>query len=246
MSIAATGQAASRTQSRQAIDVRTAFVHPHPLNPRKNIDLASDGIVEMAASMVVHGVLEPLLVQPHPSRGPGHYQLLAGHRRLIGARVAPLATVPVVVRTPVPDAVALEMTLIENVLREDLDPVEKAEAMNALQRKGRTIKQIAERTGFAESTVSRYLTLMALAPETRERPRRLVRNRRRRNRPRRAQSGPQARNQTDRELQGGARSLRGRPRPRRRGRGAMRARRPRRAAPRRRHGMRPMLGARHP
>ncbi|GAA4522456.1 hypothetical protein GCM10023191_101700 [Actinoallomurus oryzae] len=161
------GATAAGAQTRHAMVIRTAFVHPNPANVRDDLGDLS----ELADSIAAHGILQPLLVQPHPDRGDGEYELLAGHRRLAAAQQAGLTTVPVIVRPAVDSAEALELMLVENVQRRDLNPMDKAEAMAELRDRGYTNTKIAQRTGITVSTVSYYLQLMRLAPETRERVR---------------------------------------------------------------------------
>lgn len=143
--------------------LRASRIHPHPSNVRESLGDLS----ELAASIRQHGILQPLVVTPDPNRD-GEYRLLAGHRRLAAARKAGLDGVPAIVRHGVTDDRALELMLVENCQRADLNPMEKAEAMAALRHRGYTQAQIAERTGISASTVSYYLNLIVLAPETQQ------------------------------------------------------------------------------
>ena len=145
-------------------DVHLSRIEPHPSNIREDLgDLA-----ELTASVRVHGILQPLVVQPHPSRD-GAYQLLAGHRRLAAAKRARLEVVPVVVRAAQPPAHAIEIMLIENCQRRDLSPVDKAEAMGALRNHGLTATEIGRRTGLSGSTVGYFLSLLELDDASRQR-----------------------------------------------------------------------------
>jgi ParB family chromosome partitioning protein len=145
-------------------DVHVSRIEPHPANIREDLgDMA-----ELTDSVRVHGILQPLIVQPVPGK-PGSYRLLAGHRRLAAAKRARLDTVPVVIKAPQRPAHALEIMLIENCQRRDLGPVEKAEAMDALIGHGLTAAQIARRTGLSASTVSYHLALLELDQASRER-----------------------------------------------------------------------------
>jgi ParB family transcriptional regulator, chromosome partitioning protein len=153
----------------KAPDVRMIHVSrlvPNPANIRKNVGDVS----ELAASIKVHGILEPLLAEP---RGDGKFVLLAGHRRLAASKLASLETVPVDVRRPAAyQAHATVVMLVENCQRQDLSAVEKAEAFGELRDgEGWTVAQISHATGFGQSTVSRYLALLDLDDETRERVR---------------------------------------------------------------------------
>jgi ParB/RepB/Spo0J family partition protein len=143
-----------------------SLIHPHPANVRESLGDLS----ELTESIHVHGILQPLVVQPHPRRA-GHYQLLAGHRRYAAATAAGLDTVPVLVRHGVDDGQALELMLVENCQRRELGPMEKAEAMGALIHRGYTATTISRKTGLASSTVSYYLALLDLDDGSRDKVR---------------------------------------------------------------------------
>jgi ParB family transcriptional regulator, chromosome partitioning protein len=151
----------------------TDYVHitrlrEHPLNIRGDVGDLS----ELAASIRAQGILQPLVVQPHPD-GSDAYEVIAGHRRLAAARLARIDRIPVTVRKSASSdpAAAVEMMLVENCQRRDLGPVEKAEAMGALRNRGRTAADIARRTGLSDSTVGYYLSLLDLDDDARKRVR---------------------------------------------------------------------------
>lgn len=146
--------------------LRIERIHPNPANIRADLG----DLTEIAASIRQHGILQPLVVTPHPEI-PAIYQVLAGHRRLAAAKKAGLDAVPAIVRHGITDDGALELMLVENCQRADLNPMEKAEAMAALINRGYTQTEVAKRTGITASTVSYYLNLIALAPETQARVR---------------------------------------------------------------------------
>jgi ParB family chromosome partitioning protein len=151
--------------------VHISRLREHPHNIRADLG----DLTELAASIAAQGILQPLVVQPHPAE-PGAYEVIAGHRRLAAARLARVGQVPVTVRRlPGPassaSAGALEMMLVENIQRKDLGPVEKAEAMGALRNHGRTAAQIARRTGLSDATVGYYLSLLDLDDDARKRVR---------------------------------------------------------------------------
>jgi ParB family chromosome partitioning protein len=146
-------------------DVETGKLREHPANVRES----AGGIEEMAASIRAHGILQPLIVQPNPAE-PGTFLILAGHRRFLGACAAGLRTVPVIVR-PAAGAKAIEIMLIENCQRADLGPVEKAEAMGKLRRRGMTATGISRAIGLSVSTVSYFLSLLDLDAASLERVR---------------------------------------------------------------------------
>lgn len=127
--------------------------------PRKEFDEAS--LAELAESITTHGILQPLLV-----RGiEGGYELLAGERRLRAARLAGLKDVPVTIVTAT-DEQALEMALVENLQREDLNPIEEAEGYRSLTERFRlTQEDIAKRVGKGRASVANALRLLKL-PET--------------------------------------------------------------------------------
>ena len=95
-------------------------IEPDPNQPRKTF--GEEGLAELAASIAEHGLLQPIAVRPQPSGG---YRIVAGERRWRACRMAGLTDVPVVVRE-VSDQEAMELALVENLQREDLDPVEEA------------------------------------------------------------------------------------------------------------------------
>lgn len=121
-----------------------------------------DAMEELAASIRLHGMVQPIVVRP---RDEGGYEILAGERRFLAARRAGLERVPALVRT-VDDSMALEIALVENLLREDLNPLEEARAYSILIEKyGLTQEQVAERVGKDRSTVANTLRLLSLPPE---------------------------------------------------------------------------------
>jgi ParB family chromosome partitioning protein len=134
-------------------------VDPNPHQPRQDVDAAE--LEHLAASIREHGILQPLVVRPRGDR----YELVAGERRLRAARRAGLTDVPVVVRD-VPDEQMLELALVENLQRQDLDPIEKAESFQAyLSSTGRTQSAAAERLGLDRSTVANMIRLLDLPAE---------------------------------------------------------------------------------
>jgi ParB family chromosome partitioning protein len=145
--------------------VHISRLREHPANIRDDLgDLA-----EMAASIAAQGILQPLVVQPDPD-DPGAYQVIAGHRRLAAARLTRVQQIPVTVRQPrgPGTAAAVEMMLVENCMRRDLGPVEKAEAMGALRNHGLSAAAIARSTGLSDATVGYYLSLLDLDDDARK------------------------------------------------------------------------------
>ncbi|MGO9261181.1 MAG: ParB/RepB/Spo0J family partition protein [Bryobacteraceae bacterium] len=137
-------------------------IDPNPLQPRRAFE--QDKLEELAQSITHNGIVQPLVVR----RVGGRYQLIAGERRLRAARLAGLKEVPVVVRD-VPDKNLLEITLIENIQREDLNPIETAQAF---QRLGTdlflSLEDIARHTGKDRTTIANLLRLLQLPKEVQQ------------------------------------------------------------------------------
>jgi ParB family chromosome partitioning protein len=140
--------------------VATSRIRPGPANARESLGDLS----ELAASIKVHGILQPIVVQPHP-QFLGMFLILAGHRRFAAAKTAGLDEVPIVIREKAGPAKAIQVSLVENLQRADLNPMERAEGLGRLRDMGMTGRQIAAAIGQGESSVSMYLTMLEL-PET--------------------------------------------------------------------------------
>ncbi len=133
-------------------------IAPNPDQPRLNIN--EEKLEQLAASVRAKGVLQPILVRPLGSR----FQLVAGERRLLAAQRAGLLKVPAVVRE-VADDDLLEFALVENLLREDLTPIEEAQAyQNLIDHRNLTQEEVASRLGKDRSTVANSLRLLKLPP----------------------------------------------------------------------------------
>ncbi len=144
-------------------ELKLELLRPGRYQPRTHMDEAS--LRELAASIGQQGVIQPILVRPV---GEGRYEMIAGERRWRAARMAGLDTVPVLVRA-VPDNAALAMALIENIQREDLDPLEQANGiLRLIEEFGLTHDRAAEIVGRSRSAVSNLLRLLALAAPVRE------------------------------------------------------------------------------
>jgi ParB family chromosome partitioning protein len=140
--------------------VPTDAITPNPHQPRIAFDQAA--LDELSASIKEHGLLQPLVVIRLES---GDYQLIAGERRLRAARQAGLQTVPVVIKD-VSEQQQLELALIENIQRADLDPIEAARAYAVLEDQfGLKHGEIAQRVGKSRSTISETLGLLKLPAE---------------------------------------------------------------------------------
>lgn len=142
--------------------VQLDLIDPNPFQPRRAFPEA--GLKELADSIRASGVIQPVLLR----RVDARYQMIVGERRCRAARLAGLETIPAVVRE-VTDREVLELALTENLLREDLNPLELAHSLEALQEKYRlTHEEIAERLGVNRSTVTNTLRLLRLPPAVQE------------------------------------------------------------------------------
>ena len=144
-------------------EISVELIVPNPGQPRHRFEEQS--LQRLAESVAERGVLQPVLVRPRPG---GTYELVAGERRWRAARLAGLTAIPAVVRDN-EDAESLELALIENVAREDLNPVEEARACAALiEDLGLTREQLARRIGRGRSALSNLLRLLDLPEEVLE------------------------------------------------------------------------------
>lgn len=136
-------------------------LRPNPHQPRQIFD--ETAIEELTASILRHGVLQPLLVSED---GPDRYRIITGERRWRAARKAGLRAVPAVIRERLETADQLELALVENLQRRDLTPLEEARAFDSMRSSlGLTQAEIAERVAMDRSTVANSLRLLKLAPE---------------------------------------------------------------------------------
>ena len=150
---------ASLDRVRQTKPVPIEFLYPGRFQPRRKFDEAS--IAELTQSVKEKGVLQPLLVRRHPER-PNAYEIIAGERRWRSAQAAGLHEVPVVVRD-LTDREALELSIIENVQRQDLTPLEEAEGYRRLLDEFKhTQEDLARTLGKSRSHIANTLRLMAL------------------------------------------------------------------------------------
>lgn len=141
-------------------EIPLSAILPNPDQPRQGMD--RDSIEELASSIREHGVLQPVIVQP---LSDGRYQLVAGERRWRAARVAGLASVPAIVRH-VTEEERLELALVENVQREDINAVDEAMAYRALmERFGMTQEEVARKVGKSRAAVANTLRLLTLEEE---------------------------------------------------------------------------------
>ena len=135
------------------------------------VDMRQESLQELAESIKSQGVVQPIVVRPVDGAAPGasqRYEIIAGERRWRAAQLAGLPTIPAVIRR-VPDEAAIAMALIENIQREDLNPLEEARALERLISEfGVTHQQAADAVGRSRAAVSNLLRLLELAPEVTE------------------------------------------------------------------------------
>jgi ParB family chromosome partitioning protein len=144
-------------------DLPVGLIKPNPNQPRTNFD--PEALAALAASIEASGVVQPLLVRPLPD---GSYELVAGERRWRAAQEAGLEQVPAVIRAQ-EEAERLQAALIENMVREDLNPVEEAKACAALvEDLGLTKEELARRVGRSRPAVSNLIRLLELPDDTLE------------------------------------------------------------------------------
>ena len=135
------------------------LIQPNPMQPRTSFN--SDGLEELAASIRANGIIQPIIVR----RMGDSYQIVAGERRWRAARIAELEEVPVVVQD-VADRAMLEVALIENIQREDLNPIETAHAFERLGRDlGLSQEEIGRRTGKDRTSIANIVRLLILPRE---------------------------------------------------------------------------------
>ncbi len=139
------------------VDIAVLEIRPNPHQPRDTFD--PEGLEELRDSIRNHGVLQPVVVR----RAAEGYELIAGERRWRAARLAGLERVPAVIRDEVSDGDMLELALVENVQRRDLDALEKARGYQRLmERLDLTQDQVAQKVGLKRATVANHLRLLDL------------------------------------------------------------------------------------
>ncbi len=145
------------------VQVPVSAITPNPMQPRTALD--PEALAELAASIRAHGLIQPLIVT---QQGPERYQLIAGERRWQAARMAEMVTVPVIVKEATPQQV-LELALVENIQRADLNPLEEASAFRQLVEEfGLTQEQVADRVGKSRVAVTNTMRLLRLPAEIKQ------------------------------------------------------------------------------
>jgi len=142
--------------AKQIVDIDVNELQSNPLQPRAVI--TPESLVELVDSIKEHGVLEPLVV----AKTPAGYQIIAGERRWRAAKMAGLSTVPSIIKETSPRGM-LEMALVENVQREDLNPLERAKAfIRLIEEFGLTNKEISKRISKSAAYISNSIKLLSL------------------------------------------------------------------------------------
>lgn len=150
----------SMEDTKSTVKLKINEIEPNREQPRKSFD--EEALEELANSISTHGVLQPLLVRPLPDGG---YRLVAGERRWRASRMAGLTEVPVVIRE-MSDSEEMELALVENLQREDLNPIEEAQGLALLMETyGLTQEQAAKRVGKSRPAVANSMRLLSLPQE---------------------------------------------------------------------------------
>jgi ParB family chromosome partitioning protein len=154
---AAAESGAENGESGRPREIPVGEIERSPFQTRTRFDEVQ--LAELAASISATGVVQPILVRPLPH---GHYQLIAGERRWLASQRAGKETIPAIIRQ-VSDEQAMEMTIVENLQRTDLNPMEQARAYDKLSREFQlTQEQMAKRTGKDRASVANFLRLLKL------------------------------------------------------------------------------------
>jgi len=138
-------------------EIAVAMIRPNPFQPRKTF--APEALGELQESIAQHGVLQPVIVRT----SSGGYELIAGERRWRASQALDRKTIPAVVRDGVSDQAMLELALVENLQRSDLDPIEKARGFQQLVDQGLTQDEVAREVGLQRPTVANFLRLLELS-----------------------------------------------------------------------------------
>lgn len=160
--------AAERRAHESIFWIERSRIEPNPMQPRREFD--SEALQSLADSLKTHGMLQPILVSRIEVETPRgmevKYQLIAGERRWRASGIAGMDQVPVIIKKEPADRMKLELALIENVQREDLNPIERAKAFRQLIDDFKLVqREVAERVGKSREMVANTLRLLSLAPD---------------------------------------------------------------------------------
>lgn len=149
-----------KTVGNGVLEVDIDKIKPNPNQPRKNFD--EDALKELAASIKIHGIVQPIVLN---EQNDGTYLIIAGERRYRAAKLCGLKTVPAIIKNYT-DKQIKEISIIENLQREDLNPIEAARAIKELMEEyGLTQDTVSERIGKSRSNVANTLRLLTLYPD---------------------------------------------------------------------------------
>lgn len=149
----------------QIVKIPVEKIKPNRYQPRN--EFKDENLQELANSIKEKGLLQPLIITP--SLVPGEYELIAGERRLRATKLAGLTELPVIIRSEVTEQERLQISLIENLQREDLNPLEEAQAYQQLIKEfGLTQEELAQRLGKSRAAIANTLRLLSLPQEIKE------------------------------------------------------------------------------
>ncbi len=149
----------TKKQDSGVLEIDISKIKPNPNQPRKNFD--EEALQELAASIKVHGIVQPIVLNQEPN---GEYMIIAGERRWRAANLCGLKTVPAIIKNYT-DKQVKEISIIENLQREDLNPIEAARAIKQLMDEyGLTQEVVSERIGKSRSNIANTLRLLTLYP----------------------------------------------------------------------------------
>lgn len=149
---------------RAEVQIAIERIAPNPDQPRRTF--VAESLEELAASIRRKGIIQPMILRPHPTKD-GHYQIVAGERRWRAAQMAQLHEVPALIRE-FDDTEVLEVAIVENIQRADLNPVDEAAGYRQLMdRFGHTQEQMAEALGKSRSHIANILRLLTLPEDVR-------------------------------------------------------------------------------
>lgn len=147
-------------QKNGVVELDISSVKPNPNQPRKNFD--EEALNDLAKSIKVHGVIQPIVVN---NQGDGTYLIIAGERRYRASKIAGLTKIPAVVKNYTEKQIK-EISIIENLQREDLNPIESARAIKQLMEEYKlTQEEVSERIGKSRSNIANILRLLSLYPD---------------------------------------------------------------------------------
>lgn len=151
---------AANTFRTNVINLRWDDIQPDPEQPRKNFDEA--GLLQLAESLRSNGLLQPIIVRPDPTSHPRvkRYIIIAGERRWRAASILQWDTIPAIVHRTIISRDVAKLQLLENIVRQDLNPVEEARAYQKLLDEGYTLHELAETVGLATSQITWRLQML--------------------------------------------------------------------------------------